>query len=129
MIELFNGWIQDVLSGHHSQSGEDLEQTLLRDLYLKSSQLPQSVIKGRSPINALMDWQCQRSDLFMKRVYDFAGCDTYVSKKPPQCPCGCLCSPRDQKGSLLRRSLHLKTLQRAGPNVTFSRCCGFYQPL
>ena len=57
MIELFNSRIWDVLSSDRLQSGEDLKQTLLRYLHLKNSQLPQSAIKGGSPIDALMGWQ------------------------------------------------------------------------
>lgn len=30
MVELFNGRIEDVLQSHRFQSGEDLEQTILR---------------------------------------------------------------------------------------------------
>ena len=56
-------------------SGEDLEQTILRYVHLYNSQLPQSVLKGRTPIDALKDWQRQRPELFKKRVYNHAGCD------------------------------------------------------
>ena len=63
MVERFNGRIEDVLQSHRFHSGEDLEQTLLRYAHLYNSQLPQSVLKGRSPINALKDWQRQRPEL------------------------------------------------------------------
>jgi hypothetical protein len=36
--------------------------------HLYNSQLPQSVLKGRTPIAALKDWQRQRPELFRKRV-------------------------------------------------------------
>ena len=75
MVERFNGRIEDVLQSHRFRSGEDLEQTLLRYVHLYNSQLPQSALKGRTPINALKDWQRQRPDLFRKRVYNHAGCD------------------------------------------------------
>ena len=78
MVERFNGRIEDILQSHRFHSGEDLEQTLLRYVHLYNSQLPQSVLKGRSPINALKDWQRQRPELFRKRVYNHAGCDTYA---------------------------------------------------
>jgi hypothetical protein len=45
-VERFNGRIEDVLQSHRFQSGEDLEQTLLRYVHLYYSQLPQSVLKG-----------------------------------------------------------------------------------
>ena len=76
MVERFNGRIEDILQSHRFHSGEDLEQTLLRYAHLYNNQLPQSVLKGRSPINALKDWQRQRPELFRKRVYNHAGCDT-----------------------------------------------------
>jgi transposase InsO family protein len=75
MVERFNGRIEDALQSHHLHSGEDLEQTILRYVHLYNSQLPQSVPKGRTPINALKDWQRQRPELFRKRVYNHAGCD------------------------------------------------------
>lgn len=76
MVERFNGRIEDVLQSHRFQSGEDLEQTLLRYVHHYNSQLPQSALNGRTPIDALKDWQRQKPDLFRKRVYNHAGCDT-----------------------------------------------------
>jgi hypothetical protein len=76
MIERFNGRIEDVLQSHRFQSGEDLEQTLLRYVHLYNSQLPQLALKGRTPIRALKDWQRQRPELFRKRVYNHTGCDS-----------------------------------------------------
>ena len=77
MVERFNGRIEDVLQSHHFHSGEDLEQTILRYVRLYNGQLPQSVLKGRTPVDALKDWQRQRPDLFKKRPYNRAGCDRY----------------------------------------------------
>ncbi|MFC0200559.1 integrase core domain-containing protein, partial [Paracoccus rhizosphaerae] len=76
MVERFNGRIEDVLQSHRFRSGEDLEQTILRYVRLYNGQLPQSVLKGQTPINALKDWQRQRPDIFKKRPYNHAGCDT-----------------------------------------------------
>ena len=75
LVERFNGRIEDVLQSHHFHSGEELEQTILRYVRLYNSQLPQSVLNGRTPIDALKDWQRQRPELFRKRVYNHAGCD------------------------------------------------------
>ena len=80
MVERFNGRIEDVLQSHRFRSGEDLEQTILRYVRLYNGQLPQSVLKGRTPIDALKDWQKQRPDLFRKRPYNHVGCDTYVPR-------------------------------------------------
>jgi len=78
MVERFNGRIEDVLQSHRFHSGEDLKQTLLRYVHLYNSQLPQSVLKGRSPIAALKDWQRKRPALFKKRIYNHAGCDNWA---------------------------------------------------
>lgn len=75
-VERSNGRIEDVLQGHHFRSGEDLKHTILRYVHLYNSQLPQSVLKGRTPVDALKDWQRQTPELFRKRVYNHAGCDT-----------------------------------------------------
>ncbi|RDC67462.1 IS481 family transposase, partial [Rhodovulum sp. 12E13] len=42
---------------------------------LYNGQLPQSVLKGRTPIEALKDWHRQKPELFKKRPYNHAGCD------------------------------------------------------
>ncbi|WP_435169637.1 IS481 family transposase [Falsirhodobacter sp. 1013] len=75
MVERFNGRIEDVLQSHRFRSGEDLEQTILRYVRLCNGQLPQSVLKGRTPIDALKDRQKQKPDLFRKRPCNHAGCD------------------------------------------------------
>jgi len=75
LVERFNGRIEDVLQSHHFHSGEDLEQTILRYVRLYNGQLPQSVLKGRTPIDALKDWQRQRPELFKKRPCNHTGCD------------------------------------------------------
>ncbi|WP_235191437.1 IS3 family transposase, partial [Palleronia rufa] len=78
MVERFNGRIEDVLQSHRFRSGEDLEQTILRYVRLYNGQLPQSVLKGRTPIDALKDWHRQKPRLFKKRPYNQAGSDSYV---------------------------------------------------
>ena len=85
MVERFNGRIEDVLQSHHFHSGEDLEQTILRYVRLYNGQLPQSVLKGRTPIDALKDWQRQRPDLFKKRPYNRAGWDRRINPDDRQC--------------------------------------------
>ena len=76
MVERFNGRIEDVLQSHRFRSGEDLEHTILRYVRLYNGQLPQSVLKGRTPIAALKDWHRQRPELFKKRPYNHTGCDS-----------------------------------------------------
>jgi hypothetical protein len=77
MVERFNGRIADVLRSHRLQSGQDLEQTLLRYVALYNHQLPQSALKSKTPIQAMKDWYAKRPELFFKRPNDHPGCDRY----------------------------------------------------
>ena len=76
MVERFNGRIEDVLQSHRFRSGEDLEQTILRYVHLYNGQLPQSALKGRTPIDTLKAWHRQKPELFNKRPYNQAGSDS-----------------------------------------------------
>jgi hypothetical protein len=49
MVERFNGRIKDVLQSHHFSSGDELEATLYRYVWLYNQQLPQSASGSRSP--------------------------------------------------------------------------------
>jgi len=62
-------------AGWHDTPGEDLEQMILRYVRLYNGQLPQSVLKGRTPIDALKNWHRHKPELFKKRPYNHAGCD------------------------------------------------------
>ncbi len=75
-VERFNGRIEDVLQSHRFRSGEDLERTPLRYVRLYNGQIPQSVLKGRTPIDALKDWYRQKPEIFKKRPYNHTGCDS-----------------------------------------------------
>ncbi len=75
MVERFNGRIEDVLQSHRFDSGENLEQTILRYVHLYNSQLPQSALMARTPIDALKNWQRQRRELFRKRSCNHKGGD------------------------------------------------------
>ena len=75
MVERFNGRIEDVLQSHRFRSGEDLQQTLLRYVRLYNTQLPQSVLKGRTPMQAMKDWHMERPELFQKSPYNLTGSD------------------------------------------------------
>ena len=44
MVERFNGRIEEVLQSHHFRSGEELEITLHRYVWLCNQQLPQSAL-------------------------------------------------------------------------------------
>ena len=78
MVERFNGRIEDVLQSHRFRSGEELEQTILRYVRLYNGQLPQSVLQGRTPNDALKGWHQRKPQLFKKRPHNQAGSDSYV---------------------------------------------------
>ncbi len=60
MVERFNGSIKDVLQSRRFRSGEDSGATILHDVRLYNGQLPQSDLKGRTPVDALKDWHRQK---------------------------------------------------------------------
>ena len=76
MVERFNGRIEDVLQSHRFQSGEALEQTILRYVTLYNQQLPQSALASRTPLQAMKDWHKLRPELFKEQPYYLTGCDT-----------------------------------------------------
>ena len=50
MVERFNGRVEEVLQSHHFRSGEKLETTLHRYVWLYNQKLPQSAPAVRGPI-------------------------------------------------------------------------------
>ena len=53
MVERFNGRIEDVLQSHHFRSGEELETTLRRYVWLYNHQLPHSALGSKTPLQTL----------------------------------------------------------------------------
>ncbi len=76
MVERFNGRIEDVLRSHHFNSREDLEQTLIRYVHLYNNQLPQSVLKAKTPMLEMKKWYERKPELFKKQPYYLTGCDS-----------------------------------------------------
>ncbi|AIA71010.1 putative integrase [Pectobacterium atrosepticum SCRI1043] len=68
MVERFNGRIADVLKTHRFNNSEDLEQTLMRYTALYNHQLPQTVLKSKTPLQTMKQWH--QSHLFHRRPYD-----------------------------------------------------------
>ena len=88
MVERFNGRIEEVLQSHHFRSGEDLEATLHRYVWLYNQQLPQSALGSKTPLQAMKDWHKLKPELFRKRPYYLPGCDTYTHLATPKRPSG-----------------------------------------
>jgi hypothetical protein len=76
MVERFNGRIEEVLQSHHFRSGEELETTLHRYVWLYNQQLPQSALGSRTPLQAMKDWHKLKPELFRKQPYHLPGCDS-----------------------------------------------------
>ncbi|CUH39806.1 hypothetical protein JSE7799_02534 [Jannaschia seosinensis] len=75
MVERFNGRIEEVLQSHHFRSGEDLEITLHRYVWLYNQQLPQAALASKAPLQAMKDWHKIKPELFKKQPYYLPGCD------------------------------------------------------
>jgi transposase InsO family protein len=77
MVERFNGRIEEVLQSHHFRSGEELETTLHRYVWLYNQKLPQSALGSKTPLQAMKDWHKLKPELFKKQPYYLPGCDSY----------------------------------------------------
>jgi hypothetical protein len=71
---------QSKLQSHHFRSGEELEATLHRYVWLCNQQLPQSALRSRSPLQAIKHWYKLKPELFKKRPHYLPGCDNYVKE-------------------------------------------------
>ena len=76
MLERLNGRIEEVLQNHPFRSGEDLETTLHRYVWLYNQQLPQSALASKTPLQAMKEWHRFETEIFKKRPYYLPGCDT-----------------------------------------------------
>ena len=75
MVERFNGRINELLQQTRFDSQADLETTLHNYLKLYNHHIPQRAIGSKTPIQALKEWQKQKPELFVKRVYEQMGLD------------------------------------------------------
>ena len=76
LAECFNGHISDVLKTNRFDSALDLEQTLMRYVYLCNTQLQQSALRSRTPMQAMQDWHKSHPQLFVKSPRNHPGRDT-----------------------------------------------------
>ena len=77
MVERFNGRVEEVLQSHHFRSGEELETTLHRYVWLYNQKLPQSALGSKTPLQAMKKWHKLKPEMFKKRPYFLPGYDTY----------------------------------------------------
>jgi len=96
MVERFNGLISDGLKTNRFDSALDLEQTLMRYVHLYNTQLPQSALRSRTPVQAMKDWHESHQHLFVKSPRIHPGRDSakfsvssVVSHSLPYCHTFC----------------------------------------
>lgn len=77
MVERFNGRISELLQQTRFANAAELATTLQHYLKLYNHHIPQRAIGSKTPIQSLKEWQRLKPELFVKRVYDQAGLDTY----------------------------------------------------
>jgi hypothetical protein len=76
-----------VLQSHHFRSGEELEATLNRYVWLYNQQLPQSALGSKTPLQAMKDWHKLKPEIFKTQPYYRPGCDTASGPQPrPEAP-------------------------------------------
>ena len=75
-----------MLQSHHFRSGEELEATLDRYVWLYNQQLPQSALGSKTPLQTMKDWHKLKPALFKRQPYYRPGCDIYPleNRKTPQ---------------------------------------------
>jgi transposase InsO family protein len=76
MVERFNGRISEIANQTRFASAAQLELTLTNYLKTYNHQIPQRALNHLSPVQALKNWQAQRPELFVKRVYKQTGLDS-----------------------------------------------------
>ena len=77
MVERFNGRISEVVNQTRFASRAELESTLRNYLKIYNHNIPQRALNNETPIQAMKKWQAKKPELFVKRVYNQAGLDTY----------------------------------------------------
>ena len=84
MVERFNGRISEVIGQTRFKSAQELETTLMHYLATYNHRIPQRALDHLSPVQALKQWRTRKPELFLKRVYEQPGLDTYRHfLKPP----------------------------------------------
>ena len=76
MVERFNGRIEEVLQSHHFRSGEELETTLHRYVWLYNQQLPQSALNSVASLQVTKNRPKLKLEMFNKKPHHLAGCVT-----------------------------------------------------
>ena len=78
MVERFSRRISDVLTTSRFRAREDLQTTLERYVKLYNDHLPQRALGHKTPVHALRMWQKDPPDLFVRRIKNQTGLDSYT---------------------------------------------------
>ncbi|MBB5606764.1 hypothetical protein HDE71_001183 [Janthinobacterium sp. S3M3] len=81
MVERFNGRISEIVNQTRFASRAELESTLRNYLKIYNHNIPQRALNNETPIQATQKWQAKKPELFVKRVYNQAGLDTYTGHR------------------------------------------------
>ncbi len=68
--------LRDLIAELEARTTGDLEQTLMRYVHLYNTQLPQSALRSRTPMQAMKDWHKSHPHLFVKSPRNHPGRDT-----------------------------------------------------
>ena len=77
MVERFNGRIADIVQQTRFTSAHQLESTLMQYVSTYNNHIPQRALNHVAPNQALTHWRTQRPELFIRRVFNQTGLDTY----------------------------------------------------
>jgi transposase InsO family protein/transposase-like protein len=75
MVERFNGRISEIVNQTRFASRAELESTLHNYLKIYNHNIPQRALNNETPVQAMKKWQAEKSELFVKRVYNQVGLD------------------------------------------------------
>jgi transposase InsO family protein len=77
MVERFNGRIAELVAQTRFACAAELEQTLTDYVKAYNHHIPQRNLGHRSPVDALKEWQTKQPELFLKKVYNHTGLDSF----------------------------------------------------
>jgi transposase InsO family protein len=79
MVERFNGRISELVKQTRFLSAAELDDTLQHYLSTYNHLIPQRALQHQSPVQALQKWRTERPDLFVRRIHNLTGLDSYAS--------------------------------------------------
>ena len=77
MVERFNGRSSDILATARLRSRDDLQITITHYRKLYNETLPQKALGHSTPLQAIRTWRQQQPELFVRKLKNQTGLDTY----------------------------------------------------